>query len=214
MEGNIKFNNFCKKINDLWKEIKFSVPILISCFLTGSFITFLPIILNFCLDRIVGYNIDINAYVADYFLVIFSITLNACICLVGFEGVFSKNIKILVLIISIFFILLSWNIYRMLISENVKSGIKKMLLSEKSNLIITVKVGIFAIVMSYLISSMVEIITEKRKRNELEEEKKRSEEFEKKLIDIKEIITQNKELNENDVNDINAILEGVTIKCQ
>ena len=115
---------------------------------------------------------------------------------------------------SVFFIVISWNIYRMLISENVKSEIKKMLLSEKSNLILSVKIGIFAIVMSYLLCSLVEIITEKQKRNELEEEQKRSKEFEKKLNDIKEIIDQNKELNENNVNDINAILEGVAIKCQ
>lgn len=202
------------KNNNLWKEVKLNVTLLISCFLTGSFITFLPIIFNFCLDSIVGYNINLDAYVADYFLVIFSITLNACICFVGVEGVFSKNIKIFVLIVSVFFIVISWNIYRMLISENVKSEIKKMLLSEKSNLILSVKIGIFAIVMSYLLCSLVEIITEKQKRNELEEEQKRSKEFEKKLNDIKEIIDQNKELNENNVNDINAILEGVAIKCQ
>lgn len=174
MKGSNKLNFFLKKDknNNRWNEAKFNITVLISCFLTGSFITFLPIIFNFCLDSIVGYNINLNAYVADYFLVIFSITLNACICFVGVEGVFSKNIKIFVLIVSISFIVISWNIYRMLISENVKTGIKKMLLSEESNLILSVKIGIFAIVMSYFLCSLVEIITEKQKRNELEEEQK------------------------------------------
>ena len=73
MKGSNILNFFLKKDknNNLWKEVKLNVTLLISCFLTGSFITFLPIIFNFCLDSIVGYNINLDAYVADYFLVMF-----------------------------------------------------------------------------------------------------------------------------------------------
>lgn len=194
-----------ERIIGFMREVKFIIPIILTCFLTGSFVAFLPIIFNLSLDLIVGYNIDWNKYVTDYFLVVFSISVNTCVCFLGFEKKLSKYMRIFVVLLLICFMFPSWGVYRMLFNDNITSDIKDKLLSEESNLFIAAQMGIVIIIINYAITTIIEVMTEKM------EKKKQQQvvEYEKKFNKIKEIVKEKDELSNEEIKTIGTILEEV-----
>lgn len=192
-----------ERIIGFMREVKFIILIILTCFFTGSFVAFLPIIFNFLLDLIVGYNIDWNKYVTDYFLVIFSISVNTCICFLGFEKKISKQMRIIVVIVLIFFMIPSWEVYRMLFNENITSDIKDKLLSEESNLLVAAQIGIIIIIINYVITTIIGIMTEKMEKKKQQQIVK----YERTFNKIKKIVKENDKLSDEKIKTIGTILE-------
>jgi len=201
-----------ERIIGFMREVKFIILIILTCFFTGSFVAFLPIIFNFLLDLIVGYNIDWNKYVTDYFLVIFSISVNTCICFLGFDKKISKHMRIIVVLLLIFFMIPSWEVYRMLFNDNIRSDIKDKLLSKESNLLVAAQIGIIIIIINYVITTIIGIMTEKmgkKKQQQLVEYEKTFNEYERTFNKLKEIVKEKDKLSDEKIKTIGTILEEV-----